>query len=190
MTHKISHRNVARDDRRFVISTCGFTFQGYALLLKKYGIDASHIHFEGDDVCQRDRENILNNQHAHIVVFPGKGIVTLLESLTRLASVLNALPVIRCVTLYSDIPDSWLYRTLGSLLHNSHQLSLIRIASVSDVINCFHTHNKGFKDHSRLLRDHCLGYSPQENLKWLTRREIDVLLNFYRGMSVKDLCEK
>ena len=190
MTHKISHRNVARDDRRFVISTCGFTFQGYALLLKKYGIDASHIHFEGDDVCQRDRENILNNQHANIVVFPGKGIVTLLESLTRLASVLNALPVIRCVTLYSDIPDSWLYRTLGSLLHNSHQLSLIRIASVSDVINCFHTHNKGFKDHSRLLRDHCLGYSPQENLKWLTRREIDVLLNFYRGMSVKDLCEK
>jgi hypothetical protein len=99
MTHKISHRNVARDDRRFVISTCGFTFQGYALLLKKYGIDASHIHFEGDDVCQRDRENILNNQHAHIVVFPGKGIVTLLESLKRLASVLNALPVIRCVTL-------------------------------------------------------------------------------------------
>ncbi|MCR2770628.1 EAL domain-containing protein [Enterobacter kobei] len=190
MTHKISHRNVARDDRRFVISTCGFTFQGYALLLKKYGIDASHIHFEGDDVCQRDGENILNNQQAHIVVFPGKGIVTLLESLTRLASVLNALPVIRCVTLYSDIPDSWLYRTLGSLLHNNHQLSLIRIASVSDVINCFHTHNKGFKDHSRLLRDHCLGYSPQENLKWLTRREIDVLLNFYRGMSVKDLCEK
>lgn len=113
MTHKISHRNVARDDRRFVISTCGFTFRGYALLLKKYGIDASHIHFEGDDVCQRDRENILNNQHANIVVFPGKGIVTLLESLTRLASVLNALPVIRCVTLYSDIPDSWLYRTTG-----------------------------------------------------------------------------
>jgi hypothetical protein len=46
-----------------------------------------------------------------LLCFSGKGIVTLLESLKRLASVLNALPVIRCVTLYGDIPDGWLYRT-------------------------------------------------------------------------------
>lgn len=30
----------------------------------------------------------------------------------------------------------------------------------------------------------------EENLKWLTRREIDVLLNFYRGMSVKEMCDR
>lgn len=190
MTHQISLRNDARNEQRFVISTCGFTFQGYHLLLKKYGIETAHIHFDGDALSDPDKENILIHQNAHIVVFLGKGTVALLESLTRLASVLNSLPVIRRVTLYGDIPDSWLYRTLGSLLNNSHQLSLIRIASVSDVITCFHTHNNGFKDRSRLLRDYYLDCSSSEKLKWLTRREVDVLLNFYRGMSIKDLCDK
>jgi hypothetical protein len=74
MTHKISHRNVARDDRRFVISTCGFTFQGYALLLKKYGIDASHIHFEGDDVCQRDGKISLIINMLTLLCFRVKGL--------------------------------------------------------------------------------------------------------------------
>ncbi|HDC4770334.1 TPA: diguanylate phosphodiesterase, partial [Enterobacter asburiae] len=134
MTHKISLRNEACDEHKFVISACGFTFQGYRLILNQYGIQASHIHFDGDEASQQDLENILINQSAHIVVFLGKGIVSLLESLKRLASVLNALPVIRRVTLYGDIPDGWLYRTLGTLLNNSYQLSLIRIARVSDVV--------------------------------------------------------
>ena len=190
MTHKVSLVNGACDEQSFVISACGFTFQGYSLMLNKYGIQASHIHFDGDDVFPQDVENILVNHGAHIVVFLGKGIVNLLESLKRLASILNALPVIRRVTLYGDIPDCWLYRTLGSLLNNTHQLSLIRIASISDIISCFDTHHNGFKDRSRLLRDCNKDISAQENLKWLTRREIDVLLYFYRGMSVKELCDK
>ncbi|SAD63626.1 protein YjcC [Enterobacter cloacae] len=190
MTHKFSLRNGACDEQSFVISACGFTFQGYSLMLNKYGIQASHIHFDGDEVSPHDVENIFVNHNAHIVTFLGKGIIGLLESLKRLASVLNALPVIRRVTLYGDIPDGWLYRTLGSLLNNTHQLSLIRIASISDIISCFDTYHKGFKDRSRLLRDYNKDISAQENLKWLTRREVDVLLHFYRGMSVKELCDK
>ena len=168
MTHKISLRNGACDEHKFVISACGFTFQGYCSILNKYGIHASRIHFNGDEASQQDIENILKNQDAHIVVFLGKGVVNLLESLKRLASVLNALPVIRHVTLYGDIPDGWLYRTLGSLLNNRYQLSLIRVASVSDVIACFHTHYKSFKDRSRALRERYMDISSQENLKWLT----------------------
>lgn len=190
MTHKVSLVNGACDEQSFVISACGFTFQGYSLMLNKYGIQASHIHFNGDEVSPQDVENILVNHNARIVVFLGKGIINLLESLKRLASVLNALPVIRRVTLYGDIPDGWLYRTLGSLLNNTHQLSLIRIASISDIISCLDTHHNGFMDRSRLLRDYNKAISAQENLKWLTRREIDVLLHFYRGMSVKQLCDK
>ena len=190
MTHNFSLGNGACDEHSFVISACGFTFQGYSLMLNKYGIQASHIHFEEDVVSPQDVQNILVNHNAHIVTFLGKGITGLLESLTRLASVLNALPVIRRVTLYGDIPDGWLYRTLGSLLNNNHQLSLIRIASISDIISCFETHHNGFKDRSRLLRDYNKDMTAQENLKWLTRREIDVLLHFYRGMSVKELCDK
>ncbi|MEL4867940.1 EAL domain-containing protein [Pantoea agglomerans] len=189
MTQKISLRNGACDDQKFVISACGFTFQGYRLILSKYGIEASLIRFVGDEISQRDRKNILIHQNAHIVVFLGKGIVSLLESLKRLASVLNSLPVIQRVTLYGDIPDSWLYRTLSSLLNNSRQLSLIRMASVSDVINSISIRDNIFKEGSRLLRDRYLDYSAKENLKWLTRREVDVLLNFYRGMSVRELCD-
>ena len=190
MTHTISLRNEACDEHKFVISACGFTFQGYRLILNQYGIQASHIHFDGDEVSQQDLENILINQSAHIVVFLGKGIVSLLESLKRLASVLNALPVIRRVTLYGDLPDGWLYRTLGTLLNNSYQLSLIRLARVSDVITCIHTHHHVFKDRSYVLRDRYKDNSSQETVKWLTKREIDVLLNFYRGMSVKEMCDE
>ena len=190
MTHTISLRNEACDEHKFVISACGFTFQGYRLILNQYGIQASHIHFDGDEASQQDLENILINQSAHIVVFLGKGIVSLLESLKRLASVLNALPVIRRVTLYGDLPDSWLYRTLGTLLNNSYQLSLIRLARVSDVITCIHTHHHVFKDRSYVLRDRYKDNSSQETVKWLTKREIDVLLNFYRGMSVKEMCDE
>lgn len=190
MTQKMSLKNGVCDEHKFVISACGFTFQGYCSILNKYGIHASQIHFNGDEVSQQDVENILKNQDAHIVVFLGKGVVNLLESLKRLASVLNALPVIRLVTLYGDIPDGWLYRTLGSLLNNSHQLSLIRVASVSDVVGCFNTHYKSFKDRSRVLRERYMDIGSEENLKWLTRREIDVLLNFYRGMSVKEMCDR
>lgn len=190
MTHKISLRNGACDEHKFVISACGFTFQGYCSILHKYGIHASRIHFNGDEASQHDIENILKNQGAHIVVFLGKGVVNLLESLKRLASILNALPVIRHVTLYGDIPDGWLYRTLGSLLNNRYQLSLIRLAHVSDVMTCFHTHHNGFKDYSRLLRERSSDISSNDNIKWLTRREIDVLLNFYRGMSVKEMCDR
>lgn len=189
MTHKISLRNGACDEQKFVVSACAFTFLGYREILSKYGIQASLIHFEGDEVSQQDMENILINQNANIVAFLGKGIVNLLESLKRLASVLNTLPVIRCVTLYGDIPDSWLYRTLGSLLNNSYQLSLIRIARVSDVITCSHTQHDVFKDRSYLLRDRSRDNYSQENVKWLTKREIDVLLSFYRGMSVKEMCD-
>jgi hypothetical protein len=69
-----------------------FYLPGISLILKKYGIDASHIHFE-EMMSPNGSGKYPYNQHAHIVVFPGKGIVTLLESLTRLASVLNALPL-------------------------------------------------------------------------------------------------
>ncbi|BFT81470.1 EAL domain-containing protein [Enterobacter pseudoroggenkampii] len=190
MIHKVSLRNGACDEQKFVVSACAFTFQGYREILSRYGVQATHIHFEGDEVSQQELQNILINQNAHIVAFLGKGIVDLLESLKRLAFVLNALPVIRRVTLYGDIPDGWLYRTLSSLLNNRYQLSLIRIAHVSDVITCFHTHHNGFKDRSRLLRERSADISPHENIKWLTKREIDVLLNFYRGMSVKEMCDR
>lgn len=72
MTQNISFRNAAFYEQKFVISTCHFTFQGYSLLLKQYGIDASHVRFEGDEPSRQDLENILSSQNAQISVFLGK----------------------------------------------------------------------------------------------------------------------
>lgn len=190
MAQNISRKNVACHEQEFVISACGFTFQGYRLLLEEQGIKASHLQFNDDEIPPRDVEEILSNQHVKVSVFLGKDIVNLLESIKRLASVLNALPVLSQVTLYGQIPDSWLHRTLTSLVDNKLKLSMIRIATISDVAECLKKNSVVFKDCSRLLREESLNYAYKDNCKGLTKRELNVLLNFYRGMSVKDQCEK
>lgn len=40
--------------QRFVISACGFTFEGYSLLLKSRGVSATRLHFVEDEVCSGD----------------------------------------------------------------------------------------------------------------------------------------
>lgn len=189
MGHNNFRKNAACHEHEFVISACGFTFQGYSLFLEERGIKASHIQFEGEEVSCQDVENIIKNHGSEISVFLGKDIVNLLESLKRLASVLNALPVLKRVTLYGKIPDSWLQRTLGNLLDNKLTLSMIRIANISDVVECHKNNPAAVKDCSRLLREASLGFPGNYSYKGLTRRELEVLLNSYRGISVKKQCE-
>lgn len=189
MGHNHFRKNAACYEHEFVISACGFTFQGYSLFLEEQGIKASHIQFEGDEVSCQDVENIIKNHDSEISVFLGKDIVNLLESLKRLASVLNAMPVLKRVTLYGKIPDRWLQRTLGNLLDNKLTLSMIRIANISDVVECYKNNPAAVKDCSRLLREESLGFPGNDSYKGLTRRELDVLLSFYRGISVKKQCE-
>ncbi|MRM10088.1 EAL domain-containing protein [Enterobacter cloacae subsp. dissolvens] len=190
MIQNQSHKNTDCHAQVFVISACSFTFQGYQLLLKQQGTSASHIRFDGDTANREDVYNIIRNHEATISVFPGKAIVDLLESLKRLADILNTLPVIRQVTLYGDIPDSWLYGTLRSLLNNHHKLSQIRIATLTAIGDHHQNATGAHKERSRLLRNSHLDGSDKGHQKGLTQRELDVLLNFYRGMSVNQQCEK
>lgn len=189
MTQTSTHKNTACQDQRFVISACGFTVQGYALFLQPHGVKVTHIHFEGDEPCAQDIENVALYQCAEISVFLGNDVVILLETLKKLSSVLNVLTALRRVTLYGKIPDSWLYRTLANLLHSKHQLSMIRIARVSDIVEYFKNKDDVSDNHSRLLREAYLNCSYKESIKGLTKRELDVLLNFYRGVSVKEQCD-
>lgn len=134
MIQNNSHNNHDCHAQEFVISACSFTFQGYRLLLKEQGGVASQVRFEDDVANREDVYTIIKNQDAKITVFLGEEIVDLLQSLRHLADLLNTLPVIRPVTLYGNIPDSWLYGTLRSLLNNNQKLSLIRIANSGDII--------------------------------------------------------
>lgn len=190
MIQNISHTNAARYEQHFVISACGFTFHGYTLFLQQHGINTVRLRFNEDVPHPGDVENIVQNQWAEICVFPGNDIALLLESLKKLASILNLLPVARRVTLYGNVPDSWLYRTLGSLIHNKEQLSMVRVARVCDITASFKNRSDKPDNHSRLLCEAYTDCSYKEVAKGLTRRELDVLLNFYRGMSVKEQCEK
>lgn len=103
----------------------------------------------------------------------------------------------QCTSRYSTRHPVWRHTGWLAISHhwalflnNSYQLSLIRIARVSDVVTGSQTHHHVFKDRSYLLRDRYKDNSSQDNVKWLTKREIDVLLNFYRGMSVKEMCDE
>ena len=62
---------------------------------------------------------MMQNQPPEVAVFLGRDVAAFLESLKRLVSVLNALPVICSVTLYGAIPERWLYATLKSLVNNT-----------------------------------------------------------------------
>lgn len=189
MAHNNILKSAAHYEQEFVISACGFTFLGYSLLLEEQGVKASHIQFDGEGVSRHDVENILLNQYSTVSVFLGRDIVNLLESLKKLASVLNELPVLKRVTLYGEIPDSWLLRTLGSLLDNKLKLSTIRIANIFDVTACFNDNPRAVKDCSRPLCDAYSGFTSKDRLNGLTKRELDILLNCYRGMTVKKQCE-
>lgn len=171
--------------QRFVISACGFTFEGYSLLLKSRGVNATRLHFEEDEVCSDDVQKMMQNQPPEVAVFLGRDVAAFLESLKQLVSVLNALPVICSVTLYGAIPERWLYATLCSLVNNTKSLSMIRIANISDIMDCADNIYDVHTDSSRILRD-----GPEkegkESLNGLTKRELTVLLNFYRGISIKE----
>ena len=164
MIQNNSHNNHDCHAQEFVISACSFTFQGYRLLLKEQGGLASQVRFEDDVANREDVYTIIKNQDAKITVFLGEEIVDLLQSLRHLADLLNTLPVIRPVTLYGNIPDSWLYGTLRSLLNNNQKLSLIRIANSGDIIARVQNKNDACRDRSRSLQDHQADCSFKDRL--------------------------
>ncbi|WP_253384670.1 EAL domain-containing protein [unidentified bacterial endosymbiont] len=176
--------------QKYVISSCAYTFQGYQLLLKEQGINASRIFFEGDDVSHEDVNEIILNKNAEISVFLGREAVSLLGTLKKLAGLLNALPVIRPVLLYGKVPDSWLYFTLENLVSHKSKLSLVKIASLSDIENSFRNPKDILRDNSRSLVKESFHCAYKSGMKYLTKREFEVLLNHFRGMTVQEQCKR
>lgn len=189
MAHSNILKSTAHFEQEFVISACSFTFLGYSLLLEEQGVKASHMQFDSKNVSRQDVKNIFLNQSITLSVFLGRDFVTLLENLKKLASVLNELPVLKRVMLYGEIPDSWLLCTLGSLLDNKLKLSTIRIANISDVMSSFNDKPRAVEYFSRPLCEAYSGSSCKYSLKGLTKRELDILLNYYHGMTVKKQSE-
>ncbi|MEG5552315.1 hypothetical protein UXO11_22310 [Enterobacter wuhouensis] len=173
----------------YVISSCSYTFHGYSILVSEQGMSASRISFESDNVSPVDVENMIINQTSKIIVFFESDAFRLLETLKKLSSVLNSLPFIRTVLIYAELPSVWLYYTLRRLVNSNDKLSLVRIASFSNIEKCARNNLNTSHDDSRSLLDELTRRSCKTTLKYFTKRELDVVLNSFRGITVRKQSE-
>lgn len=170
---------------KFVITPCGFTWQGYDMLLARDAIRSSRIMTQGDTATEREVNDICGDADRCISVFLKGDLPTILLTLKKSISLLNALPCSVTMTIYCGLPATWIYRMVLSLIKDRYKLKTIRIASLShsceDIL-----HN----DFPRLEDAVRLDEMLTGNLaKGLTSRELDVVLNAYRGISVKQQSE-
>lgn len=177
-------------EKEFVISACSYTFQGYRFLLKEQGRIASRIIFDGDEVSQSNIQEIILDQFAEITVFLGQDAVTLLGTLKKLASLLNVLPFVRSVLLYGEIPGGWLRHTLGNLVNNKEVISKVRVIKISDIECCVKKSKIISQGVDVSLHGESFHHVYNSNFNCLTKREFEVILNYFRGMTVQEQCKK
>lgn len=168
-------------NRRYVIAACSYTYKGYEALLENSGISTSRIMINHDKITGDEIDAINRDADGEFSVFLKGDICAILSTLKKTVSLLNALSEKRHVIIYCRLPVSWLYRMLLTLVVNKNKLETVRIASLS--LSCHDVVAGGFpvlEDAARIEErlTGCLA-------KGLSLRELDVVLNLYRGNSVK-----
>lgn len=176
--------------KRFVLSACMYTFQGYSLLLEEQGVVASRILFEGGSVSKYCIEEVILDKNAEIIVFFPKDVISILDTLKKIALLLNMLPDERSVVLYGKIPGFWLCCTLNNLVNDKKKLSKLIVSSTCYFEEHFKK-NKEIHDYNDLsLNSKSTALTCKGNLKYLTKREIDILLYHFRGVKVNEQCKR
>lgn len=173
--------NLKRSQHRFVISDCSYTWQGYETLLHKKGISASRIMVDFDEATEEEVKAVYGEAEGHVSVFMKGDLCAILGSLKKLTSVLNARSAKVAVTVYCPLPANWLYRMMFSLVRDKNKLRNIRIVHLSR--SCQDILNDRFPklDETAYLEKQ----STDCFTKGLTQRELDAVLAYYRGISVK-----
>ena len=170
-----------RFQNRYVISSCSYAWQGYEMLLNNSGICAYRIMVDGDEPSQEELNAVYASAGATISVFLKGDICEILGSLKKMIVLLNAKPAKVTVLIYSQLPANWLYRTLYSLIRDKNKLRNIRVANLShpcqDIVTAVFPPLEEAAFLERKVKD-CFE-------KGLTSRELDSVLSFYRGVSVK-----
>lgn len=171
-----------RFQNRYVISACSYTWQGYEMLLNHTGIIASRIMVDRDEASQDEVNAVYASAGATVSVFLKGDICDILGSLKKLIVLLNAKPGKVTVLIYSQLPANWLYRTLFSLIRDKNKLRDVRVANLShacqDIVMAVFPQLEEAAFRERQIKDYFT--------KGLTSRELDSVLAFYRGTSVKD----
>lgn len=170
-----------RSQHRYVISACSYTWQGYELLLHKQGICATRIMVDLDEMTQDEVKAVYENAECIVSVFLKGDLCAILGTLKKMTSLLNAKPGKVAVIVYCQLPSSWLYRMMFSLVRDKHKLKNVRVARLS------HPCQDIVQEVFPKLRQKIFPgeFSTPCFTKGLTLRELDAVLSFYRGVSVR-----
>lgn len=178
--------NLKRSQHRYVISACSYTWHGYESLLHKKGISASRIMADLDEATADEVQTVYANAEGMVSVFLKGDVCAILGSLKKITSLLNARPEKVAVIVYCQLPASWLYRMMLSLVRDKNKLKNVRVASLSAPWqNIVQDNLPGLQEAAFSEK-----YAISCFTKGLSLRELDAVLSFYRGVSVKTHSEE
>ncbi|WP_230353814.1 EAL domain-containing protein [Lelliottia sp. WAP21] len=170
---------------RYVISSCSYTWWGYEKLLDNNEIACSRIMVDHDDARGADLHDF-NNEIGTLSVFLKGDLCAILDTLKKCVSFLNAVPEKIPVIIYGRLPMNWLFNMMKASLIDKRTLGNIRVASLprgwQDIVG----QNNLLLKEAAQIEERLTGCAT----KGLTLRELDIVLDFYRGMSVKEQSEK
>lgn len=168
----------ARKYKKFaVISACSFTWLAISTLLMQRDIYSFRVTHDAEDITSEEEDIIYQDRQAQIFVFLQGELYAMLATLKKLTLLLDYSPARSDVTIFSPLPAGWLYATLFSLAKRKSKLGDVRFARAG--IACEAVMNSDFP-----LLERAAGGETTSGAG-LSTRELDALLNYYRGRSIK-----
>lgn len=170
-----------RDKKIYVISACSFAYKGLASLLARQNIQIFRIAVDVDNCPEKEKERLCVENDSRIDVLLSEEIKATLTAIKKLAEILNYFPTPVPVIIYCRLPSSWLFRMLNTLITDKRKLSTIRLANASLACHALMNSKLPLLETAGRREESLSGYS----YKGLTARELDAVLSFYMGCSVK-----
>lgn len=164
-----------------VISPCSYTWLGMEDILRQQGCYAMRINHGSEEITEDEATIINAGERTHLMFFLQGDLCSVLATLKKAVMLLDHAPGRNHVTFFSLLPARWLYSMLRSLVKNKGKVEDIRISSLQN--SCYgliHEHLPRIGSvvgaEARLSMNSSTG---------LSIRELDAVLNYYLGKSVK-----
>jgi EAL domain-containing protein (putative c-di-GMP-specific phosphodiesterase class I) len=178
---------VRKNDRNiYIISPCSFAFTGLAGLLSRQDIQVSRIAVDVDNFPEIDGEIPRVESRSRIDVLLTGEVKATLVAIKKLAEMLNYFPKPVPVVIYCRLPSSWLFRMFNTLINDKNKLSTIRLANSSLACQALMSSELPLLETAGRREENISGV----NYKGLTPRELEAVLSFYMGISVKYQSDK
>lgn len=164
----------------YVLSSCSFAWLGFEGFLTRLGINATRINVDAENAAGNAEDISLQARDRLLVMLTGDmgNLFLLLKKVVWLLN--HAQGAIR-VDILCQLPASWVYRMLHTLVADNSRLSGLCITHSRQPCHALLTGDFTCLD-ANASREEKL---PCTRTTVLTRCEFDALLHFYTGISVK-----